>query len=74
MNKYIAGGNQRIAAMRQKWAETDRECYVSYMGRNVHGMLEECTTTFIAWSNDRAHYAKMAMKEMGITEEDQFYA
>lgn len=56
----IATINQQVAATRHRWAEIDR----------VAGDV----ASFIEWSAERAEYARRAMKLMGITEDDQYFA
>ena len=59
---------QQIAAVRQRWAEMSRyEFENAVYGNNA---VDE----FIQWSAERAEYARRAMKLMGITEDDQYFA
>ena len=70
---------QQIAAVRQRWVESDRDAYyinVRYAAEsNFHACAaDECVNSFIMWSDERAEYAARARKEMGITDNDQYYA
>lgn len=65
---------QQIARNRHAWTEVDRNDYVFWtrhkLGTNAHKAYEE----FIKWSAERALYAKLSMKAMGVTDADQEYA
>lgn len=64
---------QQIAAVRQRWAMEDRG---DYMVETVEfgGCGSAPRNSFIQWSAERAEYARAAMKEMGVTDKDQYYA
>lgn len=64
--------NQQVAARRHEWAERLRCDYA--FPYNTHSERENIEREFIHWSRERAEYARAAMKEMGVTDEDQYYA
>lgn len=68
MDIELAIINQQIAAKRHRWVESDREEYYTSNPKRI-----DWVSGVIRWSDERAHYARMAMKAMGITEEDQYY-
>jgi len=76
-DQQIAMINQQTAEHRHKWVMQDREdyyYYLTYKGDPMIDYIGSKVLEFNRWSQERAEYARAAMTEMGITEEDQFYA
>ena len=65
---------QDVAATRHAWAASDREDAIYYYNVGHEIGWNNNLVSFKVWAMERAEYARRAMKAMGITDEDQYYA
>lgn len=72
--KNTARIDQEIAKVRHNWTDSLREEFIFYAARGWKEDADRARDEFMMWAEERAYYARLAMRHMGVTEDDQFYA